>query len=129
MDNILHWADYLVFGVTLLFSVSIGIFYAVMERKTSGSKTEEFLLAGRKMSVLPVSVSIFVSWLSAISFLGRAPDICVILKKYIYDTNAILSKVVGLQINKPSRKRAYRQRCHVGVKKNHLVINTFDEVI
>ena len=74
MDNILHWADYLVFGVTLLFSVSIGIFYAVMEkRKTGGSKTEEFLLAGRKMSVLPVSVSIFVSWLSAISFLGRAP--------------------------------------------------------
>ena len=73
MATAFHWADYLVFAIMLLCSVSIGIIYAIRDRKKSQNKTEDFFLAGRKMSVLPVTVSIYVSYLSAVSFLGKSP--------------------------------------------------------
>ncbi len=65
-----HWADYLVLGLSLLMSCAVGIYYAIMDRRKKRNTTEHFLMAGRKMSVLPVSISMFVSWLSAISFLS-----------------------------------------------------------
>ena len=63
-----HWADYLVFVIVLVISASIGIFYGWRDRKKK--TVENYLLAGRKMSILPVSISLFVSWTSAISFLS-----------------------------------------------------------
>ena len=70
MARALHWIDYIVFGLTIMFSIAVGIYYAAKERKMQ-NKTEEYLLAGRKMGVLPVALSIHVSWVSAISFLGK----------------------------------------------------------
>ena len=86
MDTQFHWADYLVFGIMLLFSVAIGILYAIKDRKLTGNKTEDFFVAGRKMSVLPVSVSIYVSYLSAVSFLGKFVVLLDILFDYIHRT-------------------------------------------
>ena len=63
-----HWADYLVFGISLAVSASVGVVYGWLDRKKN--TPEEFLMAGRNMPIIPVSVSIFVSWISAISFLG-----------------------------------------------------------
>lgn len=68
MDSRFHWADYLVFGLSLMLSTCIGLWFACTGKKAS--TTEEFLMAGRNMPVFPVSVSMFVSWVSAISFLG-----------------------------------------------------------
>ncbi|ELU18422.1 hypothetical protein CAPTEDRAFT_136710, partial [Capitella teleta] len=63
-----HWADYLAFVLSLMMSASIGIYYGWTDRKKKS--TEDYLMAGRSMSILPVAVSLFVSWASAISFLG-----------------------------------------------------------
>ena len=62
-----HWADYLVFVLVLLISASIGIYYGWKDRKKKTA--ESYVLANRTMSILPVSLSLFVSWISAISFL------------------------------------------------------------
>lgn len=47
--------DYLLFGMTLLLSALIGIYYAW--RGANGS-TFDYLLAGKKMSIFPVAMSL-----------------------------------------------------------------------
>ena len=74
-DSRFHWADYVVFVLTLILSCSVGIFYAVRDKFKKRNKLDDFLLAGRSMSVFPVAVSMFVSWLSAISFLGDPVEV------------------------------------------------------
>ena len=59
--------DYCVFGATLLLSLLIGVYHAVRGKQTN----EDLLLGGRSMSILPVAVSIMVSFLSAILILGE----------------------------------------------------------
>ena len=68
-----HWADYLVFAISLAVSSSVGIYYGWKDRKQKSS--EEFIMGGRKMHFIPVSVSLFVSWVSAISFLGDPVEV------------------------------------------------------
>ncbi|XP_071098413.1 sodium-coupled monocarboxylate transporter 1-like isoform X1 [Haliotis cracherodii] len=66
--NVLGVWDYIVFAAMLLISAAIGIYYAL-----SGGKqktTAEFLLANRDMAVLPVAISILLSFISAIMVLG-----------------------------------------------------------
>ncbi|KAF0307766.1 Sodium-coupled monocarboxylate transporter 1 [Amphibalanus amphitrite] len=62
--------DYCVFGATLLLSLLIGVYHAVRGKQTN----EDLLLGGRSMSVLPVAVSIMVSFLSAILILGSPAE-------------------------------------------------------
>ena len=54
--------DYIVLVAVLLISLGIGIFYSCRQ-KTS----EEYLHGGRQMSVIPVSISLVVSFISAIT--------------------------------------------------------------
>ena len=68
-----HWADYLVFALTLLLSATIGVFYAYRDRRRT--TVEEYMMAGRKMPILPVTVSMFVSWCSAITFLSDPVEV------------------------------------------------------
>lgn len=68
-----HWADYLVFTATLTFSAGIGIYYAYKDRKQI--TLDDYLMAGRSMPILPVTVSLFVSWCSAISFLADPVEV------------------------------------------------------
>ncbi len=70
-----HWADYLVFSMALLMSSAVGLYYAVVDRKRKQNTTEDFLMGGRSMPVLPVSISLFVSWFSAIAFLGDPVEV------------------------------------------------------
>ena len=55
------------FAVVLLISSGVGLFYGVAGRSKN---TEDFLMAGRSMNLFPVSISLFVSFMSAISFIG-----------------------------------------------------------
>ncbi|XP_052262230.1 sodium-dependent multivitamin transporter-like isoform X3 [Dreissena polymorpha] len=64
--------DYVLFGLTLTFSALIGIFYAIKDRKRQNTK--EFLLAGRDMNPIPVSLSLVASFMSAISLLGTPAE-------------------------------------------------------
>jgi sodium-dependent multivitamin transporter 6 len=68
LKNYLTVFDYAVVAGTLLFSLLIGVFYAVRGKK---SNNEELLAGGRNMGAIPVAASILVSYLSAITILGN----------------------------------------------------------
>ena len=56
----ISWPDYVVFASMLILSILIGLYFAYQNRHQSNP--EQFLMAGRKMQVLPVSFSILVRW-------------------------------------------------------------------
>uniref|UniRef100_A0A336M4V5 CSON009897 protein n=1 Tax=Culicoides sonorensis TaxID=179676 RepID=A0A336M4V5_CULSO len=60
--------DYVVFGLMLIISASIGVYY----RCTGGKQktTKEYLMADRSMAVWPVSFSLMASFMSAVTLLG-----------------------------------------------------------
>ncbi|KAJ8303115.1 hypothetical protein KUTeg_019511, partial [Tegillarca granosa] len=68
-----HPADYVIFVLTLVISAAIGIFYAWRDKKRQN--TSEFLLGGRNMSILPVTLSLMASFLSAVLVLGVPTEI------------------------------------------------------
>jgi len=61
--------DYVVFGGVLAISASIGIYYGCTGGKQK--TTSEFLMADRKMHLLPVTLSLLASFMSAITLLGK----------------------------------------------------------
>ena len=67
-----HWADYLVFVGVLLVSASVGIFYAFAGGRQRTAR--EYLMANRQMSVFPTSVSILMSFMSAVLVLGTPAE-------------------------------------------------------
>lgn len=73
MESSLHWADYIIFIVCLFISLSIGVFHALTgeRQKTTG----EFIMANRKLSVLPTVLSMTMSYMSAILILGQASEV------------------------------------------------------
>ncbi|KAJ8355414.1 hypothetical protein SKAU_G00182080 [Synaphobranchus kaupii] len=65
--------DYVIFAILLVASTGIGLFYAF-----SGGRqrtTQEFLLADRSMSCLPVSLSLLATFQSAVAILGAPSEI------------------------------------------------------
>ncbi|XP_076449745.1 sodium-coupled monocarboxylate transporter 1-like [Babylonia areolata] len=62
-----HWADYVVFSAALLISAAIGLFAAIKHRKATA---EQLLTGNRKLPLLPVSLSLAASFMSAIFVLG-----------------------------------------------------------
>lgn len=65
-------ADWVIFAGLLLISACIGIYYAVAGGKQK--TTKEFLMGNRDLKIVPVAVSILVSFLSAILILGAPAD-------------------------------------------------------
>ena len=59
--------DYIVFILTIIGSLAIGAYYGIKENKT----TEDFLMAGRSMSPIPVALSLIATFISSISILGE----------------------------------------------------------
>ncbi|XP_070835603.1 solute carrier family 5 member 6 isoform X1 [Chaetodon trifascialis] len=65
--------DYVIFGVLLAVSVGIGLYHAL-----SGGRqrtTQEFLMADRSMSCLPVSLSLIASFQSAVAIIGVPAEV------------------------------------------------------
>ena len=63
------WIDYMVVGGTLLFSILIGVYYAVFAKQDS----QDLLVGGRKMGIAPIAASMLVTYLSAITVIGTFP--------------------------------------------------------
>lgn len=65
--------DFIVFSLTLLASMGIGIFYS----RSGGAQqnNNEYLMAGRSMSSLPVAVSVLASFVSSIAILGNPAEV------------------------------------------------------
>ena len=59
--------DYVVFLLLLAGSLGIGAYYGIRGNQT----TDEFLLAGRSMSSIPVALSLIATFVSSISLLGK----------------------------------------------------------
>ncbi|XP_059145999.1 sodium-dependent multivitamin transporter-like [Physella acuta] len=68
MKNHFGPVDYVVFAAMLIISMAIGVWFALRggKQKTQG----EYLMANRSLSILPVAISILVSYMSAILILG-----------------------------------------------------------
>uniref|UniRef100_A0A4W4DZM5 Sodium-dependent multivitamin transporter n=1 Tax=Electrophorus electricus TaxID=8005 RepID=A0A4W4DZM5_ELEEL len=74
-DTSMHFStvDYVIFTLLLVASAGIGVFYAF-----SGGRqrtTQEFLLADRSMTCLPVSLSLLATFQSAVAILGAPSEI------------------------------------------------------
>ena len=70
--------DYVLFVLTLLVSAAIGVFYAIRDRHRN--TPAEFLLGGQKMRVVPVAMSLMVTFVSSLTLLGYPVEM------YIYNT-------------------------------------------
>ena len=66
--------DWVVFGGLLLVSLGIGVYYALIGVKDKKNTTGEFLMGGRNLKLLPVAISILVSFMSAILILGTPAE-------------------------------------------------------
>ncbi|XP_067656321.1 sodium-coupled monocarboxylate transporter 1-like isoform X2 [Haliotis asinina] len=65
--------DYVVICGLLTLSLGIGLYYAIRSRK-KGTR-EDYLLGGRRLRVLPVTMSLFVSYTSSTSMIGMPAEI------------------------------------------------------
>ena len=68
----LQWADYIILASFLIISIGIGYYHSV----TGGRQrtTQEFILANRKLGILPTAMSLLVSFQSAIVILGMTAE-------------------------------------------------------
>eukprot|EP00058_Branchiostoma_floridae_P006969 XP_002592457.1 hypothetical protein BRAFLDRAFT_68943 [Branchiostoma floridae] len=65
--------DYVVFAVMLCISAGIGLYYACTGGKQRTQK--EFLMADKSMSIVPVTMSLLASFISAITVLGTPAEV------------------------------------------------------
>lgn len=68
-----HVADYSIFAVTIVVSLGIGLYYAL-----SGGKqrtTAEYFVGNRRMMIIPVAISLMVSFESSIMMLGTPAEV------------------------------------------------------
>ena len=65
--------DYVVFALTLMLSVFIGLYYYFTGNRQKSN--QEYLLGGKQMNVWVVSVSLMASFMSAITLLGVPAEI------------------------------------------------------
>ena len=66
--------DYVVFGIMLSLSSVIGLYFGCTARYKPQT-TADYLMAGRSMGILPVSLSLLASFMSAITLLGQYADL------------------------------------------------------
>lgn len=57
----LQIADYVVIAVMLFIPLAVGVFFAIKDAKKTNR--DEYLFGGRKMSMLPVALSIFATFM------------------------------------------------------------------
>lgn len=65
MESIFELPDYIVFVLTIVVSLAIGAAFTC-----SNKTTEAYLLGSRKLSIIPVGISLMIGYLSAITVLG-----------------------------------------------------------
>ncbi|XP_031721485.1 sodium-coupled monocarboxylate transporter 1 [Anarrhichthys ocellatus] len=66
-------ADYVVFALMLLVSASVGVYHAWADRGQRSSG--DFLMGGRRLTALPVSLSLTASFMSAITVLSNPAEV------------------------------------------------------
>lgn len=95
LDNFrFHLVDYLVFGAMLVFSASVGVYFAYFSKSKKRKPTDdafddeekvkndfgsksmlEYLLGSRKLKSFPVAMSLVASYISGVTVLGTPSEI------------------------------------------------------
>lgn len=83
-----HWADYLVFGISLGIPLVIGVFFMFYKRKES--TTQDFLTGERSMNFIVVSLSLLASLLNGAFVIGVPAEIHYYGTAYSYMTFGLL---------------------------------------
>src|ERR1700733_14943715 len=86
----LAWPDYLILIAFLAISVGIGIYHSL----TGGRQktTAEFIMANRALKVLPTTLSLLVSYQSAITILGTPAEM------YSYGPQYMIMSMVAFTV-------------------------------
>ncbi|GFY44314.1 putative sodium-dependent multivitamin transporter [Trichonephila inaurata madagascariensis] len=77
---ILGAIDYVFLGATLCVSAGIGLYFQMTSKKKTN---EEYLLAGKNMSVFPVAFSLMATFMSSTNLMGVPAEM------YLYGTNMV----------------------------------------
>lgn len=85
MGSYLVSPDYLILVSFLVISLGIGVYHSL----TGGKQrtTAEFIMANRRLKVIPTTISLLVSFVSAISLLGMSAEM------YCYGTQFLVNIV------------------------------------
>ncbi|CAH2102774.1 unnamed protein product [Euphydryas editha] len=83
----LSWVDYSIFMVMLSVCGGIGIYFGFVKRQMS---TNDYLMGGRNMKLVPICFSLVASFISGISLLGTPTEI------YLYGTSYVFSIIGAL---------------------------------
>ncbi|XP_055539155.1 sodium-coupled monocarboxylate transporter 1 isoform X1 [Wyeomyia smithii] len=84
--------DYVVFLLMLLSCMIIGIYFGFIKKKVKkGGAEADYLVGGRQMSVIPVSLSLIASFISGISLLGTPTEIYVYGIQYMYIVGGVIT--------------------------------------
>lgn len=68
--------DYVVFALVLVVSTAIGFYFAWASR--GRESTRDFLTGGRRLTALPVSMSLTASFMSSITVLSNPAEVRLI---------------------------------------------------
>jgi len=83
----LYWADYVILAAFLALSIAIGVYHSLTgERQRT---TDDFIMANRRLTVVPTALSMFVSYQSAIAVLGFTAEM------YMHGTQMVVWGPVG----------------------------------
>ncbi|XP_060082496.1 sodium-coupled monocarboxylate transporter 1-like [Ylistrum balloti] len=92
--------DYVIFAVTIVISIGIGLYYAFAggRQKT----TSEFLVGNRRMKVIPVAISLMVSFESSIMMLGVPAEVYEYGLQYVLQLMGfLLASILAINILVP----------------------------
>ncbi|KAM6961564.1 sodium-coupled monocarboxylate transporter 1-like [Tautogolabrus adspersus] len=93
-------ADYVVFALMLVVSAAVGFYYAWDSRGQESSR--EFLTGGRRLTALPVSLSLTASFMSSITVLSNPADVyCFGAIFVLFSIAYILSMMVVSEVFLP----------------------------
>ena len=71
MDASVHVIDYVIFCVVIVGSLLIGVYYSFSQKSSS-----EYLQGRHQLGLLPVSISMMVSFISAVTMQASVSDTC-----------------------------------------------------
>ena len=88
------WYEYVIFGSTLIISLGIGIYSALTGDK--GRTANEYLMANRQLGLLPVTLSMLMSYTSAILVLGSATEMYTFgIHQWFYSVGSSLAFILS----------------------------------
>lgn len=94
MEAIKHWAvlDYVVFGLIVILSCVIGIFFGFKHRKKMTAS--EYLIANRSLSWFPLCISMVASFFSSITVIGFVSQVYLTGVTFAFQAFAFLPPII-----------------------------------